>query len=125
MKCLELIQDLKSISGTTTTAAGTTTAAANSANVANSSVSSSVPHSPNGVLDAACLSYKSDERTVGSCPSSSHSSPDTKRRKLDQTATVGGDSWISCEIYFSSHPNQSKISSWWMGSLVWLSKVPF
>ncbi|KAI3451207.1 hypothetical protein Pfo_007872 [Paulownia fortunei] len=91
VKCLELIQDLTPISGTTTSTT-TTASTANSANVANASVSSSEPHSPNGVLDAACLSYKSDERTVGSCPSSSHSSPDSKRRKLDQTAALGGDS---------------------------------
>ncbi|CAK9147097.1 unnamed protein product [Ilex paraguariensis] len=70
LKCLELIQDLALISGST--------------NVANASVPS-VPQSPSGVLDAAaCLSYKSDERTVGSCPNSSHTSPDTKRRKLDR-----------------------------------------
>ncbi|KAH6803812.1 hypothetical protein C2S51_032059 [Perilla frutescens var. frutescens] len=78
VKCLELIQDLSSIRRTTTTIATATTI--------------SIPHSPNGVLDAACLSYKSDETTVGSCPSSSQSSPVTKRRKLDKTTTLGGDS---------------------------------
>ncbi|XP_011100011.1 cyclin-D4-1-like [Sesamum indicum] len=84
VKCIELIQELKSTRGISTT---TTT------NVGNGSVSStSEPQSPNGVLEAACLSYKSDEGTVESCPSSSHTSPDTKRRKLDQTATVGGES---------------------------------
>ncbi|KAJ4890792.1 Cyclin-D2-1 [Raphanus sativus] len=36
-----------------------------------------VPVSPIGVLEATCLSYKSDERTVESCTSSSQSSPDT------------------------------------------------
>ncbi|ERN02909.1 cyclin-D3-1 [Amborella trichopoda] len=46
---------------------------------------SSVPQSPIGVLDAACLSYKSDDKTVGSC-SSSHTSPATKRRKLNRVA---------------------------------------
>ncbi|OIS95948.1 PREDICTED: cyclin-D4-1-like [Nicotiana attenuata] len=74
MKCLELIQDLTLVSGTsvTTTAVGT-----------------SVPQSPNGVLEAACLSYKSGEGTVGSCPNSSHSnSPDAKRRKLDTTSSI-------------------------------------
>ena len=40
----------------------------------------SVPQSPIGVLDAACLSYKSDELTVGSCANSSHNSPDTRGR---------------------------------------------
>ncbi|KAK4417100.1 Cyclin-D4-1 [Sesamum alatum] len=87
VKCIELIQELKSTSGISTTS--TTTAS----NVDNSSVSSaSEPQSPNGVLEAACFSYKSDEGTVESCSSSSHTSPDTKRRKLDQTATVGGES---------------------------------
>ncbi|PSS21484.1 Cyclin-D2-1 like [Actinidia chinensis var. chinensis] len=66
LKCVDLIQDLELVSGTS--------------NVASFS---SVPQSPIGVLDAACLSYKSDELTVGSCANSSHSSPDTKRRKLD------------------------------------------
>ncbi|KAK4393980.1 Cyclin-D2-1 [Sesamum angolense] len=87
VKCIELIQELKSTSGISTTTTTTTT------NVGNGSVSAtSEPQSPNGVLEAACLSYKSDEGTVESCPSSSHTSPDTKRRKLDQTATVGGES---------------------------------
>uniref|UniRef100_A0A5B6YUA8 Putative cyclin-D2-1 n=1 Tax=Davidia involucrata TaxID=16924 RepID=A0A5B6YUA8_DAVIN len=66
LKCLELIQDLTLISGSST-------------NVA----SASVPQSPVGVLDAACLSYKSDDITVGSCANSSPSSPETKRRKID------------------------------------------
>lgn len=90
MKCLELIQDLISISGTTFTT--TTTSTTTTASVGNASVSSSVPYSPNGVLDAACLSYKSDERTMGSRPNSSHTSPDPKRRKLDQKTAIGGGS---------------------------------
>ncbi|XP_016455513.1 cyclin-D2-1 [Nicotiana tabacum] len=45
----------------------------------------SVPQSPIGVLDAACLSYRSDESGVGSCANSSHSSPIAKRRKLNDT----------------------------------------
>ncbi|KAL0733640.1 hypothetical protein Bca4012_009850 [Brassica carinata] len=36
-----------------------------------------VPVSPIGVLEATCLSYKTDERTVESCTNSSQSSPDT------------------------------------------------
>lgn len=45
---------------------------------------SSVPPSPIGVLDAACLSYKSDDTTVGSCSNSSqHNTPVTKRRRLN------------------------------------------
>lgn len=70
LKCIELIKDLSLISGSTT------------ANVASTSASS-VPQSPNGVLDAACLSYKSDDITVGSCASSSQTSSDIKRRKQD------------------------------------------
>ncbi|KAL2347387.1 hypothetical protein Fmac_001387 [Flemingia macrophylla] len=45
-----------------------------------------VPQSPVGVLDTGCLSYKSDELTVGSCPNSSQNSPNpntTKRIKPD------------------------------------------
>lgn len=38
---------------------------------------SSVPQSPIGVLDAACLSYKSDELTT-----TRHESNNSKRRKL-------------------------------------------
>ena len=48
--------------------------------------SGSIPQSPVGVLDAACLSYKSDElTTVGSCANSSSlsSHPNNKRRKID------------------------------------------
>ncbi|KAK3042914.1 hypothetical protein RJ639_000990 [Escallonia herrerae] len=70
VKCHELVQNLALSSRPT--------------NVAGSSVPPPVPQSPVGVLDAACFSYKSDERTVGSCPNSSHSSPDSKRRKLDR-----------------------------------------
>ncbi|CAA2997929.1 cyclin-D4-1-like [Olea europaea subsp. europaea] len=67
MKCLELIQDLTTISGT--------------------SAASNVPQSPNGVLEVACLSYKSDETTVQSCSNSSH----TKRRKVDQPTLESGE----------------------------------
>ncbi|KAJ9177530.1 hypothetical protein P3X46_012741 [Hevea brasiliensis] len=67
-KCIELIKDLSLISGSAVD------------NVASASASC-VPQSPNGVLDAACLSYKSDDLTVGSCANTSHSSPDIKRRK--------------------------------------------
>ena len=51
----------------------------------NPSASSSVPQSPNGVLDAASLSYRSDDSTtVGSQPDSQNSSPApaAKKRKL-------------------------------------------
>lgn len=63
LKCLELIKDLSLMSA--------------SANVAGA-LAPSVPQSPVGVLDAACLSYKSDELTVGSCANSSHNSPDIR-----------------------------------------------
>ena len=49
----------------------------------------SVPQSPIGVLDAECLSYKSDGTSAGSCVNSSHNnSPDAKRRKLNKTFGV-------------------------------------
>ncbi|PQQ10189.1 cyclin-D2-1 [Prunus yedoensis var. nudiflora] len=76
LKCLELIKDLSLISG--------------SAN--RGSAASSVPQSPVGVLDAACLSYKSDEFTVGSCANSSHRSPDIKRRKPDNPSKMDSKS---------------------------------
>ncbi|VFQ70112.1 unnamed protein product [Cuscuta campestris] len=45
----------------------------------------SMPQSPNGVLEAACFSYKSgDEQTIGSCPSSSTTTPITKRRRVER-----------------------------------------
>ncbi|KAL7230616.1 hypothetical protein ACSBR2_008981 [Camellia fascicularis] len=73
LKCLQMMQDLTLIDvSTSTTNVGAST-----------SVPSPVPQSPIGVLDTTCLSYKSDDLTVGSCVNSSHTSPDTKRRKLD------------------------------------------
>ncbi|KAK1405569.1 Cyclin-D4-1 like [Heracleum sosnowskyi] len=49
----------------------------------NGLISSSLPRSPSGVLDAgACLSYRSDDSTVGSCLNSSYYAQNTKRRKL-------------------------------------------
>jgi cyclin D1/2/4, plant len=62
-KCLELIKDMSLMGGST--------------NVAGA-LAPSVLQSPVGVLDAACLSYKSDELTVGSCANSSHNSPDVR-----------------------------------------------
>ncbi|XP_072972861.1 cyclin-D3-1-like [Typha angustifolia] len=50
---------------------------------ANSPISS-VPQSPIGVLDAASLSYKSDDITVGSHARCYQSSPANKRRKLSR-----------------------------------------
>ncbi|CAN8276547.1 unnamed protein product [Cochlearia groenlandica] len=42
-----------------------------------------VPESPNGVLEAMCLSYKSDDITIGSsCTNSPHNNNNNKRRKL-------------------------------------------
>ncbi|OVA01808.1 Cyclin [Macleaya cordata] len=74
LKCLQLIQDLSLNNGF--------------AKFGNSSSVLSVPQSPIGVLDAACLSYKSDELTVGSCANSSHSSPDAKRRRLNKPSEL-------------------------------------
>lgn len=45
----------------------------------------SVPQSPSGVLDASCLSYKSDETTFGYSAGCSHeNTPQTKRLKIDR-----------------------------------------
>ncbi|XP_020580898.1 cyclin-D3-1 [Phalaenopsis equestris] len=44
----------------------------------------SMPESPIGVLDAACLSYKSEEMASESRPSSRSSSPAAKRRKFSR-----------------------------------------
>ncbi|KAJ4840229.1 hypothetical protein Tsubulata_007514 [Turnera subulata] len=52
-KCIELIKDLSVSSGAT------------------SVPPSFVPQSPDGVLDASCLSYKSDDKTAGSSANSS------------------------------------------------------
>jgi cyclin D1/2/4, plant len=52
--------------------------------------SSSVPQSPTGVLDAGCLSHRSDDTTVAShaicCLDESQSSPaiNSKRRKISR-----------------------------------------
>ncbi|KAL5196746.1 hypothetical protein ABZP36_000258 [Zizania latifolia] len=58
----------------------------------NSNASSSVPHSPITVLDAACLSFRSDDTTPGSSQSnnssrynSQDSTPASKRRRLSTT----------------------------------------
>ena len=68
MRCYEVIQEVILVRG---------------GSVKNASPSvSSAPQSPNGVLDAACLSYKSDEMTVGLHANSHHSSPARKRRKI-------------------------------------------
>ncbi|XP_064941612.1 cyclin-D4-1-like [Musa acuminata AAA Group] len=48
---------------------------------------SAVPKSPIGVLDAACLSYKSDDTAVGSHANCDHSSPAAKRRKPNRAST--------------------------------------
>ena len=67
IKCVELINGLKSAIG---------------------SASASVPQSPIGVLDAACLSYKTDDTDTStpsaSCATSTHNCPAPKRRKLDK-----------------------------------------
>lgn len=60
-----------------------------SSNGSNGLTHSSLPQSPIGVIDAACISYKSDETTVGTCANSSHYSENTKRRKLNQTHCIG------------------------------------
>ncbi|KAL9270758.1 Cyclin-D4-1-like protein [Drosera capensis] len=71
LKCLEFIRDFSLANG--------------SLKVPSSS-SQSVPQSPIGVLDAACLSYKSgDDTPSGSCANSTQNSPAaSKRRKLNE-----------------------------------------
>ncbi|KAJ4827418.1 hypothetical protein Tsubulata_034307 [Turnera subulata] len=73
MKCVHLIHDLSLIGGSVKGASASLL---------------SVPRSPIGVLDAACLSYRSDDTTAGSCTNSSQSTPDTKRRKLGRPCEV-------------------------------------
>lgn len=69
-KCYEMIQELASISnGSVKRVSGSV---------------SSVPQSPIGVLDAPCLSYKSEDITVGSCTNS----PASKRRKLNSFSEI-------------------------------------
>lgn len=68
MKCVELIQALS--------------LASDFVKVPIASSIPSVPQSPIGVLDAACLSYTSDGSGVESRSNSSHNSP-VKRRKLN------------------------------------------
>jgi cyclin D1/2/4 len=61
--------------------------------IRNSNASSSVPHSPITVLDAACFSFRSDDTTLGSSQSNSNnkdynsqdSAPASKRRRLNTT----------------------------------------
>lgn len=73
LKCMELVDELSMVSGYGKGVGG-----------ARGSVLSSLPQSPIGVLDAACLSYKSDDTMVGSCPNSVHNTPETKRRRLNK-----------------------------------------
>lgn len=47
---------------------------------------SSVPQSPIGVLDAATLSYNSDETITSSQESSLNNSPPSKKRKMNSTS---------------------------------------
>ncbi|XP_028769399.1 cyclin-D4-1-like [Neltuma alba] len=74
LKCLELIRDLSL----------TSFSASMSRNLM-----PLVPQSPDGVLDAACLSYKSDELTVGSYQNSSQNTCNAKRTKSDRPSSDG------------------------------------
>lgn len=73
IECIKMLNDLSLIGGSIKSVIASVQA-------------SSVPQSPIGVLDAACLSYKSDDTTVGSCANSAQNTPepDTKRRKLNR-----------------------------------------
>ncbi|RRT70428.1 hypothetical protein B296_00036465 [Ensete ventricosum] len=67
VRCYEKIKDLMAVRG-------------RSLEIASPSVSY-VPQSPNGVLDAACLSYKSGDMAAGSQATCHQDSPANKRRK--------------------------------------------
>ncbi|XVF39611.1 hypothetical protein PTKIN_Ptkin01aG0047600 [Pterospermum kingtungense] len=72
MKCVAMVHDLSLVGGGGSVKRG------------NAAVPS-VPRSPIGVLDAACLSYKTDETTTTtSSTTTAHCSPSTKRRKLNR-----------------------------------------
>ncbi|KAK7385374.1 hypothetical protein VNO78_31090 [Psophocarpus tetragonolobus] len=77
LKCIKLIQELSSNSGSAKDASAS----------ASVSVSvPSVPESPIGVLNTECFSYKSDDTNAASCANSPHNnSPDAKKRKLNKT----------------------------------------
>lgn len=47
-----------------------------------SSSATTIPQSPIGVLDAACLSYKSDDPAASSFATCCRDSPAVKRRKI-------------------------------------------
>ncbi|XP_009391338.2 cyclin-D3-1-like isoform X1 [Musa acuminata AAA Group] len=66
-RCYEMIQELMAVRGRSLEIA--------------SPLASYVPQSPNGVLDAACLSYKSDDTSAGSQATCHQDSPANKRRK--------------------------------------------
>ncbi|XP_020082968.1 cyclin-D4-1-like [Ananas comosus] len=70
LRCCELIQDMMLRRDMSHKTAG-------------SSISS-VPRSPIGVLDAACLSYRSEDATVGSHATCHESSPANKRRRISR-----------------------------------------
>ncbi|WOL19973.1 cyclin-D4-1-like [Canna indica] len=72
LRCYEVIQDLVVVRNMPL-------------KVVTSSVSS-LPQSPIGVLDAACLSYKSDDLTAGSHATCHHDSPASKRRKISSSS---------------------------------------
>lgn len=78
LKCFQMIKDVSSSASIPSCISGIV-------KVGNSSSLPSAPRSPIGVLDAACLSYKSDELTVGSCANESHSTHAAKRRKLNNS----------------------------------------
>ncbi|WOL02772.1 hypothetical protein Cni_G11491 [Canna indica] len=71
LRCHELIEDMSLMKKKT--------------NKKTSTSFTSVPRSPNGILDAACVSYKSDDTTLGSHANSHHSSPAAKRRKVNSS----------------------------------------
>lgn len=82
LRCLELLRDAAGVedrppkNGAATGTAG------------GSGAAGSVPQSPIGVLDAACLSYKSDDTTAGSQAIPEHTSPEPKRKKKPDPSEI-------------------------------------
>ncbi|CAA6659482.1 unnamed protein product [Spirodela intermedia] len=81
LRCLELLRDAAA-PGNRPSKDGAAAAAAGSG------APGSVPQSPIGVLDAACLSYKSDDTTAGSQSIPEQNSPEPKRKKNPDPSEV-------------------------------------
>lgn len=97
LRCYEVIQDMMFVR--------------NSAHKMVRPSGSSVPQSPIGVLDAACLSCKRDVSTAGS-HATCHDSPASKRRKLNSSSI----SWVRGPWRFLALPSSSLV--WFVREMV-------